>query len=52
MAEMEPSGAYNGIFPKNTKSLDILQTLPIATATVHRSFSLMKDEDREDKPSK
>ena len=39
---MELSGAYRGIFPEIFKLLDILLTLPVATATVERSFSQMK----------
>ena len=40
--EMKLSGAYRGIFPEIFKLLDILLTLPMATATVECFFSQIK----------
>ena len=39
---MELSGAYRGIFPEIFKLFFVLLALPVATATVERSFSQIK----------
>ena len=39
---MEKLGAYTGIFPDMFKLLNIILVFPVGTASVERSFSLMK----------
>ena len=44
--EMEKSHTYGGIFPETWKLMNIMMALPVETASVERSFSQIKADQK------